>query len=118
MYIKPIPSFAGFTEFTPTLPNLYWDVYSQEERIKALCMEYCKLVAYVTAIADTVNATAAVVNRMENELPELVAETIKTDPQITEAIRQGVAEYIQSLTKGTTYADINNYGFLHDLEQI
>lgn len=118
MTIKSIPHFHGWTEFTPVIPAMYWDVYSGEERAKALCREYSKLVAYVSAIAETVNSTAAVVNRLETELPALVAETIKTEPEIQQAIQTAVADYIQTLTKGTTYADINQYGFLHDMEQI
>lgn len=116
--IKPLPHYHGWTDFTPVIPALYWDVYSPEERIKALCREYSKLVAYVSAIANTVNETAAVVNRMETELPDLVSETVKTDPEIQQAIRDAVTDYIQTLTKGTTYANINEYGFLHDMEQI
>ena len=37
--VIPIAPFYQFTEFTPAVPNLYWDVYSAEERMKKLCME-------------------------------------------------------------------------------
>lgn len=116
--IRPLPPFCGFTDFTPTVPALYWDVYSSEQRIKSLCMEYAKLVAYVSAMADTLNTTVGVVNKMESELPELVANTVKTDAEIQQLIKDSVTEYIQTLTKGTTYADIATYGFLHDTESV
>lgn len=51
-----IPSYWGWTQYTPVIPKLYWDVYSQEERIKRLCMEYDKLTHYASMIADEVNA--------------------------------------------------------------
>lgn len=114
--INPLPPYHGWAEFTPVIPAMYWDVYSPEERIKALCREYAKLAAYLGAVAETVNQTAATVNKLEAELPALVAETIKTDPEITETIQVAVADYIQTLTKGVTYNDIKTYGFLHDME--
>ena len=52
----PIPPYSGFTAFTPTIPKFYWDVYSQEERIKAICMEAHKIITYCDANADAVNA--------------------------------------------------------------
>ena len=43
----PIAPFWGWTQFTPALPEFYWDVYSAEERIKKICMELHKLCEYV-----------------------------------------------------------------------
>ena len=51
----PFPHYGDFTAFTPVVPELYWNVYSAEERVKALCMEWVKLTAYTQALADTVN---------------------------------------------------------------
>ena len=38
--------FWGFTEFTPMIPKLYWDTYSQEQRIHALCEQAHKIICY------------------------------------------------------------------------
>jgi hypothetical protein len=51
----PFPHYGDFTAFTPVVPELYWNVYSAEERIKALCMEWVKLTAFTDAMVDTVN---------------------------------------------------------------
>ena len=38
-----IHQFPWITEYTPVIPKIYWDVYSQEESYKWLCLEYDKL---------------------------------------------------------------------------
>lgn len=52
----PIPPFLYFTAFTPAVPNLYWDVYSEEQRYFALCEQFHKLVCYANTIAERLNA--------------------------------------------------------------
>lgn len=32
-----IPPFAGWVPYNATIPKLYWDTYSQEQRIHAMC---------------------------------------------------------------------------------
>ena len=43
-----IPPFWGWTRYTPVIPKMYWDVYSQEERIKRLCRDHDKLAHYAS----------------------------------------------------------------------
>lgn len=50
-----LPYFAGFTAYTPEIPKLYWDVKSQEQRIKAICMELHKAICYINAVTEQVN---------------------------------------------------------------
>lgn len=50
-----IASFAGFTEFTPTIPKLYWDVESQEQRIHLLCKQLHKLICYADYLGLNMN---------------------------------------------------------------
>lgn len=52
----PIPLFLAFTAFTPAVPNLYWDVDSEEQRYFALCEQFHKLVCYSNTIAERLNA--------------------------------------------------------------
>lgn len=45
------PSFGGFiTMYPPTIPKFYWDVHSQEQRIKQMCCYIDSLVNYVDAL--------------------------------------------------------------------
>lgn len=48
------PWFAGFTDFTPTVPKLYWDVESQEQRIHALCRQLHKLICYADMLGNKI----------------------------------------------------------------
>ena len=49
------PIYSGWTQFTPTIPKLYWNVYSQEQRIKDLCMNYSKAEQYLDMVAKLTN---------------------------------------------------------------
>lgn len=51
--LRVIPSFAGFTAFTPTIPKMYWDVKSQEQRIFGLCKLLNKVICYADMLGDT-----------------------------------------------------------------
>ena len=50
-----IPPFAGFTEFTASIPKMYFDVKSQEQRILAICKMLDKLICYADLLGDQVN---------------------------------------------------------------
>lgn len=49
------PIYSGWTAFTPTIPKLYWDAYSQEQRIKMLCKNFSKAEQYLDYIAQMTN---------------------------------------------------------------
>ena len=50
-----VPAFAGFTEFTASIPKMYWDVKSQEQRIHAICAQLHKLICYADMLSDKIN---------------------------------------------------------------
>lgn len=72
-YCKPdyparlIPPFAGYTEFTPAIPKMYFDVRSQEQRIKNIYDLLGKIICYVDMLGDTENET-------QEELKQLIAD--------------------------------------------
>ena len=45
------PIYSGWTQYTPVIPKLYWDVYSAEQRMKQLCMNFDKVEHYLDYIA-------------------------------------------------------------------
>ena len=55
-----IPPFWGFTNFTPTIPKLYWDVESQEQRILNLFETLDKVIAYVDFVGQYVGKIESV----------------------------------------------------------
>ena len=71
---EPIPPIHHWLDYTPVIPKLYWDVYSQEERWKKLCIEYDRLCAYANFLAKNINS---LIDEIEKILEEI--ETIKTE---------------------------------------
>ena len=64
---SPIPPFWGFSAFTPTIPKLYWNVKSQEQRILNLFDLLNKLVCYAEQMGIQLNVS-------QDELEKLKAE--------------------------------------------
>ena len=52
-----IVPYGSYTEYTPALPQFYWDVYSAEQRIKHICYEIDKIIAYANMLGVNINAT-------------------------------------------------------------
>lgn len=112
----PFPHFRYFTFGTPTIPDIYWNSYSYEERIKKLCCEYHKLIHFVDAMVDTVNSQYVMIEDMKDELAEIVSDTIKNDPEVNAQIMEKVDAYLDSVMVGTTYKQINEHGFVYDAD--
>lgn len=108
------PHYHEFDNWTHTLPQLYWNVYSPEQRIKALCMEYEKLVCFTDSLVDTVNAQYAEIEEMKRQLPTIVADTLKNDPEIHADILAKVDEYLNDLLVGRDYKTIAEHGFIYN----
>ena len=72
--LNPIIPYAKFTQFTPALPEFYWDVYSAEQRIKHICYELCKMHAYADYLAEQIDILGEDVNgellQMQRNLDE------------------------------------------------
>lgn len=72
-----IPPYNAFVASPPIIPKLYYDVYSQEERIKGLCCEIEKLRQYSNLLADTINGIEDDVSQSIKEYQELVDKKLK-----------------------------------------
>lgn len=53
---KLVP-YSAFVSSTPALPAFYWNVYSSEQRIKHICYEIDKIIAYANMLGVNINAT-------------------------------------------------------------
>lgn len=70
--ILNIMPYGAFTVSPPAVPALYWNVYSQEQRIKAICERIHKSDSYMDYVAKTLNRYAAELNEdLANELEAL-----------------------------------------------
>lgn len=66
------PIYSGWTQYTPVIPKLYWDVYSAEQRLKQLCMSFDKVEHYLDYIATIMNEwNIEFSEEMQEELEEL-----------------------------------------------
>ena len=52
-----IVPYGSYTAYTPALPQFYWDVYSAEQRVKHICYEIDKIIAYANMLGVNINAT-------------------------------------------------------------
>lgn len=76
------PTFPGFLgwimQYPPTIPKFYWDVKSQEQRIKTMCCYINSLVEYVDALnmqdAKNYADLRALIEATKTELEQLIAE--------------------------------------------
>ena len=53
-WLQLVP-YGSFVLNTPTIPKFYWDVYSQEQRLKQICCELEKLMQYADMLGMNLN---------------------------------------------------------------
>lgn len=80
--------FRAFLQGSPDMPEIYWNVQSSEQRIRSICAEIGKLVAYCDNLANCENATREFVNELAVELHEVQYELDKLAEDF-EALQQG-----------------------------
>ena len=68
----PIAPFFGWTQFTPALPEFYWDVYSAEERIKKICMELHKLCEYANMLGENINIDHQLIDELQRAFTDFM----------------------------------------------
>lgn len=107
-----VPWFAGFTDFTPTIPKMYWDVESQEQRIHAICKQLHKLVCYADMLGDKIN-----VNRDDiDELQRLFEQFMQSgfDDYYAEQVENWIDEHLTFIfdyTVKQVYFGLNEQGY-------
>lgn len=66
------PIYSGWTQYTPVIPKLYWDVYSAEQRLKQLCLNFDKVEHYLDYISTLMNKwNLEFSEEMQKELAEI-----------------------------------------------
>lgn len=66
------PPFAGFTEFTPVIPKMYFDVHSVEQRYHVICSQLHKLVCYVDKFGEAMNITRADIEELKEQFQKFI----------------------------------------------
>jgi len=67
----PLPYWYQFTVSGPTLPDFYWNVKSQEERIKKICEDLWKLIQVYKMLVDAINDHEERIQYLEAKVQEL-----------------------------------------------
>lgn len=93
-YITPYPFW---TQFTPTLPSLYWDVDSHEERIKRICLELHKLVEYSNYLGNNINIDHETIKELQDAFQKFMESGF--DDYYKEQIEQWITDNFASLMK-------------------
>lgn len=107
-YPFPIPQFPWLTQYTPVIPKLYWDVYSQEERIKWICKEWDRIIHYLKDICIQTNNNTVKIEELQELFKKFMESGFNDyyEKQIQEWINknfQNIIEYaIQVLFFGLT----------------
>lgn len=68
-FVTPYPFW---NKFTPTLPSLYWDVDSHEERIKRICLELHKLVEYADYLGTNINLDHKTIEELQEAFQKFI----------------------------------------------
>ena len=90
-----VPPFYGFTDFTPALPEFYWDVYSAEQRIKHICYELQKLVAYSDNLSDNINIDHELIRELQENFQRFMESGF--DDYYAEQISQWVMTHMPQI---------------------
>lgn len=61
-----IPRFSFWDPGTWAIPKLYWDAFSQEQRIHAICKQLAKIIGYADYISNQVNENAADIAELQD----------------------------------------------------
>lgn len=61
-----IPRFSFWDPGTWAIPKLYWDAFSQEQRIHAICKQLAKIIGYADYISNQVNENTADIAELQD----------------------------------------------------
>lgn len=95
------PIYSGWTAYTPVIPKVYWDVYSQEQRIKWLFCNTDKLQHYMDYIAELTNQWVLEYSEGVQEQLDNFAALIeaKFKPALDEWMQKCLPDYIEQAIK-------------------
>lgn len=89
-----IPGFWDYP-YTPVIPSFYWDVESQEQRIKYLCKLFDKLVHYVDGVSDQVNINSKDIADLKAQFQKFMESGF--DDYYAQQIEQWVNDHMEAI---------------------
>lgn len=103
--LNPLIPYGGFTTFTPTLPEFYWNVYSSEQRIKHICYELCKLAKYDDYLAEQLGLTREDVEKLMADFEKFKESGFDDyyEAQVAQWIRDNMSHIFEQYTRGVYF---------------
>ena len=95
---NPIIPYASYTQFTPALPEFYWNVYSAEQRWKHMCMELHKLVCYADMLGVNINLDHKTIDKLLNDFEKFQESGF--DDYYKEQVSRWIDENFQNVMDG------------------
>lgn len=84
-----LPFFEAWLGFSGSIPDIYWNVWSEEQRYHWLCKQLAKLVEYSNELSAGINANSEAIEELAEELAKL------KDPEFwDESFKKLVADWI------------------------
>ena len=65
---SPIPIFEAWLGFSGSIPDIYWNTYSEEQRYKFLCKRICMLVEFANKLGYQININSSAIEELAQEL--------------------------------------------------
>lgn len=96
-----IPFFAGFTDYTPVIPKLYYGVDDVEQRTKDLCAQLHKLACYADALNEHIELNADDIETLQGLFDEYISHgfDLYYEQQIEQWITEHATDIISQAVK-------------------
>lgn len=69
-YVVPYPDWQPFTDAVVTIPKMYWDGWSQEQRLSWIARQLHKIAEYTKYMGGEVNITDEMIAQLESEFEQ------------------------------------------------
>lgn len=108
-----IPPFAGWVPYNATLPKLYWDTFSFEQRIHAMCDMMHRIACYADMLGIEIDKDHTDIEALEREFDEFKASGFVDyyEAQVNQWIADNL-EYIYRYTAKQVYFGLSIDGHL------
>lgn len=94
----PVAPFWGWLDFTPALPDFYWDVESAEQRIKKICCELHKLCEYANMLGENINIDHELIDELQKAFEQFMESGF--DDYYKEQVHDWINENFQVIMDG------------------
>lgn len=91
-----LPYYAWITANPPAVPALYWNVVSQEQRMKAICTKLAGLESYLKYLSDNV---VGLEQEIIDQVEDLIADSEERINEALQVLSDDVAEQLEDLRR-------------------